>query len=252
MHTRKEFFVESFSNVLHNHNWIGKIMLVKYWIFDMLSKTNGSLNQIKYFPSSFDSIVTLPLVSNQGDGVSKLKFLIYSLWVVKLFTFQSSFIWKKLLLQQQQKKSSCYILQSKVGKHLSNNRLFYYLFTIIPYLWISYGYDRLIVLSDPQGNINLSISELTCFTTFVDEKLSTWDRQILITFNWVWANNVPLFGNKLFFVGLPFIRNLLNWILWSSFSMTCGWGHGGWLSFSKFSKAAVYANKIFFSKNFKF
>lgn len=236
---------------VNSSNWITKFYKINYRLFDIMAKTNGSLNHFKHFPKSTNLIITLPLITTQSDSVSKLKFLLHALWVIKLFTFQWSFILRKLILQQQKKKSSYYILWSEVNGNYSDWLLTDYLLTIIPYTWVSYGFDWAILISDAEGNIIFNITDLTFFSSFIKEKITNWDKQITVLFSVSWQKKINCQW-KFSFLYLSFIKVLLSWIFWSSLSLTCERGHGGWTTFSKFSKVVIHSNKIFFSKNFKF
>lgn len=236
---------------LNNFTWIYKFFLENYRYYDISIKSNGTFWSTIDLPQTFNSNVTLPLVSTQNDNTAKLKFLMQSLRLIWLFTFQKSFIKKKLILQQQKKKSSCYILQTKTTYNYSYNRFFYYLLTILPYTRLSYGYDKAIVVSDIQGCINFNILDLTFFSNIIKDKLIHWDRQINFSFNWILKKIKNKRPNREFFIKIPFVKSMFFRLMWSSVGLKCSRGHGGWSTFSKFTKTVIYSNKIFFWKNFK-
>jgi len=237
--------------LVNSVNWITKFYKINYRLFDIMAKTNGCLNNFQYFPKSTKVIITLPLVTTQSDSSAKLKFLVHALRVIRLFTFQWSSILKKLVLQQQKKKNSCYILRTTSSGKYADWLLTDYILTIIPYTRISYGFDWAILISDSEGNIIFNITDLIFFSSLIKEKITNWDRQITILFNCFWQKKINS-CTQTFFFNLPFVKTLFSRIFWSSLSLTCERGHGGWTIFSKFSKAVVHSNKIFFSKNFKF
>lgn len=251
MNQNNNIYLTDTKQLINCGNWITKFYKINYWLFDIMAKTNGCLNHFQYFPKSNNLIITLPLITTQSDSTSKLKFLLHALKVIKLFTFQWSFILKKLILQQQKKKSSYYILRSKVHGNCSNWLLTDYILTIIPYTRVSYGFDWVTLISDSEGNIIFNITDLTYFSSLIKEKITNWDRQITVLFFLLWKKKLNC-CRKFFILNLSFIKILLSRIFWSSLSLACERGHGGWTTFSKFSKVVVHSNKIFFSKNFKF
>ena len=249
---KSENFSDHFINKQTTFTWVGKFFLENQWHYDIITKTNGTLNNKLSLPTKFQTLATLSLVSTESDSIGKLKFLIHSLRLIRFFTFQKSFIWKKLILQQKKKKSSCYVLQTIAKKNYSLQRLYYFLITIIPYMNVVYGYDWLILISDTKGNINFTTNDISFFSSFLEEKIIGWDRQITIIFSWMWESIKIISTRQNFFLNIPFIWNMFSRLLWSSLGLVCGWGHGGWLYFSKFSKGIIYSNKNLFNKNFKF
>lgn len=238
-------------NKVTGKSFITKFFLSHYRFFDLNSKTNGNLKNINFLPKSFNSQVSLPIIINFGNLNSKVKILINCLRIIKFFTYQKSFLKKRLVLQQIKKKNSGFVIQSWTFKIESFDRFFYYALTILPYLRISYGSDRPVLLSNTQGNLSIAIDDITFFSHYIDEKHLDWDKQFFFTFNWVYKKKI-IFPTKIEFFKLPFIKALISWILWSSLCFNCNRGHPGWLPFSKFSKTVFFNNTTFFSKNFRF
>lgn len=239
------------NNLITGKSFITKFFLNHYRFFDINNKTNGNLNNINFLPKSFNLQVSLPLILDFGNINVKVKILMNCLWIIKFFTFQKSFLKKRIILQQIKKKNSGFVIQSWTFWVESFDRFFYYALTIIPYLRLSYGLDWSILLSDTQGNLSIAIDDITFFSHYIDEKHLDWDKQFFFSFSWVYKNKIKL-PKKVLFFWLPFIWDLISWILWSSLAFNCVRGHSGWLPFSKFSKTIFFNNDIFFSKSFRF
>ena len=228
-----------------------KLFLVNYRFFDLNSKMNGSLNNIMFFPNSFSTAVTLPLILTVGNVDAKLWIILNCLRIIRFFTFQTSFLKKWIITQQIKKKNSGFVLQTKTVKSYSYDWLFYYVLTILPYLRVSYGTERGALVTDGLGTLTFAIDDITFFSHYLEEKHVEWDKKFLFSFRWVDKFRVKNnFIWRFFF--LPFIWGMFFWILWSSMGLRCNWGHSGWMEFSKFSSTVVNSTPIFFKKNFKF
>lgn len=226
-----------------------KLFFQNYRYFDILTKTNGSLNLSQYYPDNFKISVTLPVIIESGTPLSWLKFILNCLKIIRFFTFQKSFLKKKIDLQQLKKWNSGFVLISSSNKDFSYNWFFYYILTILPYLWISYLNEMGTILSDIRGNISFHLNDISFFANFLDKKHIEWDWQFSFFFSWEKNIKVP---NRLIFFKLPFVEGMLKWIFWSSLGLSCVWGHGGWLTFTKFSTVIFHSNKLFFGWNFRF
>jgi hypothetical protein len=117
---------------------------------------------------------------------------------------------------------------------------------------ISYGSERCVILSNSEGNISFSLDDIAFFSHYLNEKHLEWDKKFYLSFQW----NFKTLNNKVSkvikFFTLPFIKSMVTRLLWSSLSLKCLRGHGGWLNFSKFPSVVFFSNSNFFSKNFKF
>jgi len=89
-----------------------KFFLYHYRFFDINNKSNGTLKNLKFLPNNFNSQVSLPLILNYGNSNSRIKILINCLRIINFFTFQKSFLKKKLSLQQIKKKNSGFVIQT--------------------------------------------------------------------------------------------------------------------------------------------
>ena len=217
--------------------------------FDLKTKTNGNLNNLLFFPINFNSQVTLPLVLTFGNSTSKLKLVLICLNIIQLFTNQKSFLKKRLVMQQIKKKNSGFIIQTKTFKQSSFDNLYYYMLTILPYMRVSYGIEWCAIVTDGQGTLTFALNDITFFAQHLDEKHLSWERKFFFSFEWV--TKIINKKKKRFFF-LPFIKCMLDRVLWSSINFWCNRGHGGWTTFSKFSKTIFFYNNLFFSKNFRF
>ncbi len=228
-----------------------KLFLINYRFFDLNSKMNGSLSNVMFFPASFSTAVTLPLILLVGNADTKLRIILNCLKIIWFFTFQTSFLKKWIVTQQIKKKNSGFVLQTKTVKAYSYDRLFYYVLTILPYLRVSYGTERGALVTDGLGGLTFTVDDITFFSHYLDEKHVEWDKKFLFSFQWVDKLRIKSKFSGWFFF-LPFIRGMLFWVLWSSIGLKCHWGHSGWMEFSKFSSTVINSNSIFFKKNFKF
>jgi hypothetical protein len=231
--------------------YLTKFFLYHYRFFDINSKSNGTFKNLKFFPISFNSQVSLPLILNYGNPNSRLKILVNCLKILRFFTFQKSFLKKKLVLQQIKKKNSGFVIQTWTFSIDSFDRFYYYSLTILPYMWISYGLEKCVLITDVMGNLTFATDDITFFHHYLDEKHLDWDKQFFFSFNW-YFKKIKKLPSKIFFFFLPFIKGLLSRLLWSSICFNCNRGHGGWLPFSKFSKTIFFNNSVFFAKNFWF
>lgn len=248
---KKYFYEEQTFYDLWGSSSRSNFFLQHYRYFDLNTKMNGSLNNIKLLPEKFTSNVSLPLVLPQGNNNFKLKTILTCLRVIKLFTFQKSFIKKRLVFQQIKKKNSGFVLQTKTRDYQSFQWFYYYILTIFPYLWISHGAETNIFLSDTLGVISFNLVDVTYFSHLLQEKHLEWERQFTFIFSWNSKHCLSL-PRKASFLSLNFIWGMIYWVLWSSLGLKCNWGHGGWLEFSKFSKTIFFSNSKFFMKNFWF
>lgn len=236
---------------IQGKSFITKFFLINYRFFDLNNKCNGGLKNISFFPKSFNSQVSLPIYFESGNINFKVKILLNCLRIIKFFTFQKSFLKKKIIMEQVKKKNAGFVIQSRTFRLESFNRFFYYALTILPYLKLSYGFDRSKLLSDTQGNLSLAIDDITFFSHYINEKHLEWERQFFFTFSWVYKRKIKL-PKRNFFFFLPFIKDLISWLLWGGLCFTCYRGHSGWLPFAKFSKTIFFNNLNFFSKNYRF
>ncbi len=236
---------------LRNSSVNSNFFLQNYRYFDLTLKTNGTLNNITFLPEKFNSNISLPLILAHGNNTSKIKIILTCLRIIKLFTFQKSFIKKWLVFQQIKKKNSGFVLQTKTFSSTSFERFYYYILTIFPYLRVSYGSSANIFLSDILGVITFNLADITYFSNFLKEKHLDWERQFIFFFNWVAKKKISK-SKKIKFFFINFIQGMVNRVLWSSLGLRCSRGHGGWVEFSKFSKTIFYENTKFFQKNFWF
>lgn len=227
-----------------------KFFFQNYRYFDIKTKSNGTLNRTNYLPNNFKYQTTLPLILDYGNLNFKLRTVLQCLNIIKFFTYQKSFLKKKLILQQLKKKNSGFVLQSKVSRSYSFIRFYYFILTIIPYMKVSYGIDWCVILSNLQGNMSFGLDDIAFFSHYLNEKHLEWDKKFYFSFQWVYKKNFSNLKSNFFF--LPFIKSMLNRLFWSSLSLKCFRGHGGWLTFSKFPLVVFNSNSKFFSKNFKF
>lgn len=228
-----------------------KLFLINYWFFDLNTKLNGSAWNVGFLPDTLLIYVSLPLLLFAGNTDTKLKIIVNCLWVIKFFTFQKSFLKKWIVMQQIKKKNSGFVLQTKCVWSYSYDWLFYYIITILPYLWVSYGIERGALITDGWGALGFTIDDITFFAHYFDEKYVEWDKKFMFSFWWVAKRMWSCFTYWRFFL-LPFVRGMIFWLLWSSIGLKCIWGHSGWMEFSKFSSTVINSDHIFFWKNFKF
>lgn len=241
---------------IQNDNYTGNSFSIKFFFqnyryFDIKTKSNGTINWVNFLPTNFKYQVTLPLILDYGNSNFKLWTVLECLNIIKFFTFQKSFLKKKLVLQQLKKKNSGFVLQSCVKKSYSYIWFYYFILTIIPYMKVSYGTERCSILSNIDGNISFSLDDIAYFSHYLDEKYLEWDKIFYFSFQWVFWKFNHKNKNMNFFI-LPFVKSMLTWLLWSSLSLQCLWGHGGWLNFSRFPSVVFHSNSNFFAKNYKF
>jgi hypothetical protein len=188
---------------------------------------------------------------SSGTSDTKIKLLLNCLRVIWFFSFQKSMIKKRLKLQQIKKKNSGFILATNLFYNVSFRQLPFIIFTILPYLKMSYGRERSNVLSNPQGELSLAVSDITFFSHYLNEKHVEWDRQFNFSFSFKNKKISRRLWNAYFFHS-TLLQGFLKRLFWSALTLNCNRGHSGWLEFSKISNHVFLSNNYFFKWNFWF
>lgn len=236
-------------------NYDANAYMLKFFLknnryFDIKTKTNGTLNNLLLLPITFNSQVTLPIVLPRGSLNSRINVMLTCLYIINLFTNQTSFLKKKITLQQVKKKDSGFVLQSWTFRYYSFDKLYFYIITILPFMRVSYDIPRCNEVVDEQGSLTFALDDITYFANKLNDEQLGWQWQFFFSFWWV-MRRINCNTKKSFFF-LPFIKNMVWRILWSSLSLRCKLGHGSWTNEIRFSKTMFFYNNLFFSKNFWF
>jgi hypothetical protein len=232
----------------------GEFFLKNYWFFDVSCKLNGIINNQKMYPIFFDIAISLPLPLKGMNWLAKAKMLLYCSWILKFFSLQWTIVERRIiktiqLVQSTVKKDLIFIVKSFNFKTSSFSRFFYYLFTIFPYMWITYENERSRILTTFDGNLNFTVNDITFFLELLNEKHSTWSKDFFFSFSWHY--NLMGFNYKNWkFFNLFLIWGMINWLLWSSLGLTCYRGHGGWVEHAHITNVVLNYWNVYFNNFF--
>lgn len=220
-------------------DFINKKFYQNTWIFDISTKSNNLITKIEQMPMSFYLNITLSLLPFYTDGINWIKLIVNSLKLLTIFSKKKSFLSEFLTIQWNKKRMQ--------GVIIKTNNYYFYNFNILstlsliafPYIWISEGLNKFLLLSDTTGNLTFAFSEISFLAKFLNENYIGWNKKI--NFNLVLKKN----KKKHFLDKYSFLISMLNWVWWSSISLRCVWGHGIFTN-------STLVNKIFKNKFNKF
>jgi hypothetical protein len=211
---------------LKNSDFINKKFYSNIWIFDISTKSNNLITKIEQMPMSFKLNITLPLLPFNVDGSNWLKLIFNSLKLLTIFSTSKSFLSEFWMIQWNKK----WIQGGVVVSHNYNFNNFNVLpllsLVAFPYIWISEGESKFLLLSDTSGNLTFSFSEISFLAKFLTESYIGWNKPITCNLT---------FKKIKYFTKLnkyPFVVAMLNRLLWSSLSFKCVWGHGAFTNSS--------------------
>lgn len=208
-----------------NWNFLNDNVYKKFYnnlrVFDISLKSNTIITKIEQIPNSMQLNVTLPLLPLTAEGNSKLKIILNSLKLVSIFSRKKAYLKRYLTLQWNKKWSQGLIISSEL-KFLKNFNIISLLTLIsFPYIRLSEGISKFLLLSDSSGNVSFSIREIAQLGDLLNEDFIGWNKNI--QFNLSFSRNT-----NNYFLTSPFLKNIYNWLLWSSVGLTCSRGHGSW------------------------
>lgn len=225
-------------------DFINKKFYLNTWVFDISIKSNNLINKIEQMPMSFKFNVTLPLLPFNVDGNNRLKLIFNSLKLLTIFSRSKSFLSEYKVIQKNKKWMQGGIINS--FNHNFDNSSVLPLFSLIafPYIWISEGSSKFLLLSDSSGNLTFNFSEVSFLTKFLNESYIGWNKTI--SFN-LTLNNPKIKHNLSKY---NFISSIINRIVWSSISLKCVRGHGAFTQMSVVNKLFINNLNKFSTKKY--
>lgn len=221
---------------LKSINFINNKFYLNIWIFDISYKSSNLITKIEQMPISFKLYVTLPMVPFNVDGNGRLKLILNSLKLLTLFTTSKSFLSEFFTIQKNKKRVQGGIVKSNNVKAFNFNILPIFSLVAFSYIWISEGINNFLLLSDASGNLTFSFNEISFFAKFLNENYIGWNKSL--TFNLILKKKKMLHNLSKYF----FLNAMLNWLIWSSISFKCVWGHGAFVNSSVVNK--LYINNF--------
>lgn len=225
-------------------DFINKKFYSNIWIFDVSIKSNNLLTKIEQMPMSFKFNVTLPLLPFNSDGISRLKMIFNSLKLLTIFSKSKSYLSTFWIIQKNKKWLQGGIVSSFNYKINNISTLPLFSLVAFPYIWISEGNSKFMLLSDGSGNLNFTISEISFLIKFLNENFIGWNKTIC--FNFILNN--PTIKNNL--SSYKFITSMVNWLIWSSLNFKCVRGHGAFTTTSKVNKLFINNLNKFSTKKY--
>jgi hypothetical protein len=89
---------------------------------------------------------------------------------------------------------------------------------------VSYDIPRCNEIVDDQGNLTFALDDITYFANKLNDEQLGWNRQFFFSFSWVLRK--INYKSKKFFFNIPFTKNMISRVLWSTLSLKCKLGHG--------------------------
>jgi hypothetical protein len=154
---------------------------------------------------------------------------------VSFFSKKKSILSKFWTIQKNKKRQVGAIISSK---SISKNNFFllpFFFLIIFPYIKISEGLNKFKLLSDTTGNLTFNFTEISYLSNKLNEQYIGWSKNIIVNLFF----QKPKILHKL--SKLEFINFKINRLTWSSLSLKCIRGHGGFITNSYVTK--LYKNK---------